>query len=184
MLACNILVYSRQERFTNTLFLFLFILEFVWVSLICTVDLVCLDSYWLCLVEIQVVILFLFLDFSILHCLERIFHLIDTFNISGDYSAYAKAMAQMEVTQSQDIESERPKPRQVSPPPPAAKPYKPKSFKEMVRLQDPSKLKKRPPSKIPMPNVERLSSVRQEGDTPREHSPEEKGERIYGNCYN
>ena len=137
-----------------------------------------------CVLLIQVVILGLSFDYSILRCLETIFHLIDTFNISGDYSAYAKAMAQMEVTQSQDIESEGPKPRPVSPPPPAAKPYKPKSFKEMVRLQDPSKLKKRPPSKIPMPYVDRLSSMRQEGDTPREHSPEEKGERIYGNNYN
>ncbi|XP_063430132.1 uncharacterized protein LOC134712479 isoform X1 [Mytilus trossulus] len=93
---------------------------------------------------------------------------------TGDYSAYAKAVADMEVTQSQEVY----KPRPVSPPPkPAGKQYKPKSFTEMVRLQDPSKLKKKF-SKIPTPYAQRLASMQR--DTPREHSPEEKGERIYG----
>lgn len=87
----------------------------------------------------------------------------------------------MEVTQSQEVY----KPRPASPPPkPSGKQYKPKSFTEMVRLQDPSKLKKKF-SKIPTPYAQRLASMQR--DTPREHSPEEKGERIYGNysriCY-
>ncbi|XP_052090443.1 uncharacterized protein LOC127727068 isoform X2 [Mytilus californianus] len=93
---------------------------------------------------------------------------------TGDYSAYAKAVADMEVTQSQEVY----KPRPASPPPkPAGKQYKQKSFTEMVRLQDPSKLKKKY-SKIPTPYAQRLASMQRE--TPREHSPEEKGERIYG----
>ncbi|VDI06207.1 Hypothetical predicted protein [Mytilus galloprovincialis] len=93
---------------------------------------------------------------------------------TGDYSAYAKAVADMEVTQSQEVY----KPRPASPPPkPSGKQYKPKSFTEMVRLQDPSKLKKKF-SKIPTPYAQRLASMQRE--TPRELSPEEKGERIYG----
>lgn len=100
---------------------------------------------------------------------------------TGDYSAYARVMAQMEGAQSQDVETERPKARPVSPQP-TGKPYKPKPFTQLVRLQDPSKLKKRQPSKIPMPYIERKEegTHRKEEETHRERSPEEKGEKIYG----
>lgn len=89
-------------------------------------------------------------------------------------------MADMDATQSH--EKYKPKTRPASPPPkPAGKPYKPKSFKDLVRLQDPSKLRNRQASKIPIPldYFDDYPST-EYNKTPRERSPEEKGEKIYG----